>query len=504
VTWRFPRFTTLQLLLAAAFCALALGLATASWRSSVVTQVTAVGFSPGGKYLAARYASGFILVWDVSTPRPRRVASLASSSPWVYDNLALQFADGQTLVDVSRHSTGTQITGEVRTLDVATGKLQRRFAYKGAAEGLLFAASGDTVALVDWPAGIVDCYSLREGRLINRLNAGVPPWCLVLTPDGRTLIVPDANGSISMCDVASGNVINQEPAQGVMSAAISSDGGRLAFVGWQNVPPTLTVHVRELESTVPSTVIDNDVVAAAWVAFADAGSKVAIASYEAAEVHDLQTGRRVGRVVFDREVSQPEWWPWTPRLRSATGFSHFSISADGRTLATFDGSRVLLWDLERGKLKTTIGDHSLALRVVLFTALFAAWSAAWGIVSRRQWQRAIASDARPPLPIPIEVKLCWGLLLIGGLVSLGLPIAIFLSVGPMVWPMFYVALFTGIAEVSRGAARDPRGLPHIAALQLLNIAACDPVNFLLGTLARTLLNRPHVRQFLHQAANPAR
>jgi hypothetical protein len=501
VTWRLPRFTTLQLLLAAGFCALVLGLATASWRSTSFAQVTAVGFSPGGRYLAARYASGFILVWDVSDSRPRRVASFASSSPWAFAS-GLHFADDHTLVDVPTRWTGSAIEGEVRTLDLTTGRVHQRLDYQGTSQGVLLATGGDIVAQVNWPAGNIACYSLSSGRLVQKFDSGVPAWSLAVTPDGRTLISPDQTGSVSVCDVLSGNVVHKEPAQGVVSAAISDDGRQLAFISWEVATTVQNVHVRDVQAQAPLRTVDHELAAASWLAFADGGSQLAIASYEAAEVHDLASGRRIGRVVFDRELTPPDWLPWTAKWRSHNGPSHFSISPDGSTLATFDGSSVHLWDTPSGKLRTAIADHSRGLQVVLFTLLFAAWSAIWGIVSRRQWLRATAAAApvHSVSRTPIEVKLCWGLMLIGGLVSLGAPIAMLLSFGPFIWPMFYMALVTGVAAVARGAARDTRGLARIATLQLCNIAACDPVNFLLGTLAHSLLGRPHVRQFLQQTS----
>ena len=501
MTFRLPRFTTLQLLLAAAFCALVLGLATASWRSTAFAQVTSVGFSPGGKYLAARYASGFIMVWDVSSARPRRVASFASSSPWAFAS-GVHFADDHTLVDVPTRWTGSAIEGQIRTLDVTTGRMDKRLDYQGTSQGTLLAAGGDTVAQVNWPAGNIACYSLSSGKLVQRFASGAPAWSLAVTPDGRTLITPDHAGAVWVCDVSSGSVVHKEPAQGVISAAISNDGGKVAYVSWQVATAIQSVHVRDLRSEAPLRTVDHDLAAASWVAFADGGSQLAIASFEAAEVHDVASGRCIGRVVFDRELTPPDWLPWTAKWRSYNGPSHFSISPDGRTLATFDGSRVNLWDTTSGKLRTTIADYSRTLQIVLFTLLYGAWSAAWGIVSRRQWLRsaAAAAQVRPASRGPLEVKLCWGLMLIGGLVSLGAPISMLLSFGPFVWPMFYVALFTGIAATARGAARDPRCLPRIATLQMCNLAACDPVNFLLGALAHSLLRRPHVRQFLQQTS----
>jgi WD40 repeat protein len=491
VTWRFPRFTTLQLLLAAAFCALVVGLATASWRSGWLAQITAVGYSPGGKYLAVRYASGYIVVWDVSTPRPRRVSSMASSSAWAYDASGIHFADEDTLVDVLSRSNGTQVHGEFRTLDLTTGRVQKRFDYHGTSAGLLYAAAGDTVAIVEWPAGKLACYSLASGQLVHKIDVGTPTGSIYLTRDGRTLVAPDANGTIYVCDTSSGTLIYKQPATAESFTPAMSENRRwLAFIDRnQNY-----VRVHDLHSNTSADVLPG--LNATWLAFTADGSRLAMASEKAAEVREEATGRRVGRVVFDREVSSPDWWPWTPTWRSYVGDSHFSITPDGQTLATFDGSSVHLWDTASGKRRTTLTNHARTLQAVMFTGLFVAWSAAWGIVSRRQWQRACA---RPASPAPIEVKLCWGLMMIGGLVALAAPIAVLLFFGPLVWPMVYLSLFTGICAMARGAARDPRGLVGITSLQMMNIVACDPVNFVLGTLARDLLNRPHVRQFLHQA-----
>ena len=503
MSWRIPRFTTLQLLLAAALCALLLGLATGSWRASAYSQVTAVRFSPDGKYLAARYASSSIQVWDVSDARARRVAAITSSSPWAYDNSGLHFANNETLIDVPCRWNGVLVQGEVRTLSLASGSLESRFACQTTAEGMLYAAAGDTFACMDWPSRSVHCYSLQDTRLVQRIPAAMPGWGYSLTPNGRTLVMPDQTGAVTVFDVASGSVLHREPAQGLVAAALSSDGGRLAVVSW--TPPGGLVRVRDLKDSTELRIFSPDVSGVQWVGFAADGSQLATAGYDAAELYDVNTGHRIARVVFDDAYATSRWSPLGTTWLSGGGPGHFSLSPDGRTLASFDGPRVLLWDLPGGQPRRTINSDSRMLQIILFVALFALWSAAWGIIARRQHVRELGVHANATLVarVPIELKLCWGMMLIGGLVALAISIAALFLVGTFVWPMMYVSLVTGVAAIACGAARQTRGLERVATLQLLNVAACDPVNFVLGTLAYNLLRRPHVRQYLQLQGSAA-
>jgi hypothetical protein len=61
----------------------------------------------------------------------------------------------------------------------------------------------------------------------------------------------------------------------------------------------------------------------------------------------------------------------------------------------------------------------------------------------------------------------------------------------------------GLVLIAGAASRRTSNLPQVAFLQMFNLLACDPVNFLLGMLAQSLLLRPHVQQFLALANRPA-
>jgi WD40 repeat protein len=490
VPWRIPRFTSLQLFLATALCALVLGLFTAAWRASNYSQVTAVRFSPDGKYLAARYESGDIQVWDVGSRRPRRVAAIASPSPWA----GLHFAGNETLVDVPCHSSRGRILATVHTLHLPTGRLRSGFSCQTAADGLLYAAAGNTLLFVDWPTSTAHCYSLRDQKLVRSIPGLKHWWGFSLSADGRNLVIPDGTDAVQVYDLATGRVLHREAAEASVPPAISYDGRRLAFVCWHT--PGAVLGVRDLADNGPIRILSPEM-AVRWIAFSADGGRLATAGHEGAELFDTQTGRCVGRILFDDTYRASKWTAPATSWRSGGGLGQFSLSADGQTLASFDGTRILLWDFNGGTLRRTIASDSRAMQIVLLVTVFAVWSAAWGIVSRRQREREHpAAPGAAWESTPIEIKLCWGMMVIGGLVALTLSIATLLLAGPVVWPMFYVALGTGMVAVAQGAARETRGLPRVALLQLINVGACDPVNFLLGTLAQILLGRPHVQHFL--------
>jgi hypothetical protein len=113
---------------------------------------------------------------------------------------------------------------------------------------------------------------------------------------------------------------------------------------------------------------------------------------------------------------------------------------------------------------------------------------------------AIPRTSRPLLDHPpIELKLCWGLMFLGGCAALTVPIALMFLWGPLFFPTIYFGLLVGVRAVASGAARETLGLRSVAKLQAANLIACDPINLLLGSMEFNFLNRPHVQQYLLQA-----
>ncbi len=109
---------------------------------------------------------------------------------------------------------------------------------------------------------------------------------------------------------------------------------------------------------------------------------------------------------------------------------------------------------------------------------------------------ASLSDELLPLSAPLSLKVCWGLMLAGGLIALVVPIGfLFLNPSNMLWTSYY-SLFLGIVAISRGASRDTLGLGRVVVLQAASIIAFDPINLMLAAIEQFLLCRPRVKQFL--------
>jgi WD40 repeat protein len=519
--WRIPRFTTLQLLLAAALCALLLGLGTASWRATSFAQVTAVKFSPGGQYLAAKYTTGAIQVWEVTGPKPQLAMQVAASTPWNFSEGKIHFADEHTLIDVVDAADGRR--GHVISLDVRDGTRERRMSYPAGTYYLLD-ARGDTVALLDGGTGKIVCYSLRDRAYLKPIARPHPN--VSLSPDGSLLLVPDELGTITLYDVRTGQVLRSVPVSGIpMRCVLSPNGKWLAFSYYKStLAPGDTVQLIELDSGGSWKFgTDEGVDHTQWLEFDADSSKLAVGGQGGAMLVDVQSQRFLGQIILPEQSDHYAVFPFGVAFHSGPAPNHFSLSPDATRLATFDGSDVLLWDTASGNLATRIRDHSRTVEVVLFTVFFAAWSATWGIVARRNVERetkvaeaagiqnglqAEATAGTPPSSAtskqPLEIKLSWGLMVIGGFVAIAWPIMLFMHTGPVQWPMMYVSLFTGIAAMAKGAGRQTTGLSWVAKAQVANLLACDPINFVLGTLAFALLKRPHVQRYLTLANDLAR
>jgi hypothetical protein len=104
-----------------------------------------------------------------------------------------------------------------------------------------------------------------------------------------------------------------------------------------------------------------------------------------------------------------------------------------------------------------------------------------------------------PRSSPWGLRLCWLLMVVGGLVALLVPVsAILFGRSGMPWTNF-VSLFVGIVTISRAGSRDTLGLLGVVRLQAINIIACDFLNFAFAAIEFSLLRRPRVKQFLEQA-----
>jgi hypothetical protein len=127
----------------------------------------------------------------------------------------------------------------------------------------------------------------------------------------------------------------------------------------------------------------------------------------------------------------------------------------------------------------------------LLAAGFIGWSITWGLVARSR-QRLVVRFAQPT-----ELRLVWGLMFVGGVVAVTVPVGLLVIQGPLVWPGVYYALCVGLVLIAGATQRRTHELGRLPILQMTNLLACDWVNFVLGVICHGLLRRPHVQGYLN-------
>jgi WD40 repeat protein len=471
-----PRFTTLQLLLAAALCGLILGLVTAAWRTAQYARITAIAFSPSGERLAARYSGGGFQAWKVGDSSPRLVAQTRMEQLFADNWGPVRFADDATLVDIRTVYNPGKPAVEVRTIDLATSRIDRVMSLPHIAWSPPFSAGSGQLAVANWSTMAIECYDVKARRLVRTVPGLVnSPYGLDVTPDGSKLAFFDQASALHVVDFESGQTIRTLPSSGASIAELARDGRLLALS--DHAGPPIALH--DLTTTNPPRLLDHRVSMPAWMSFTADGSRLAVGGSDCVEIYDLATYRRVSRIPLDEPIGS-----------YLLGWQQLSLSPDGSQLACFHGGQITLLDAQSGKVQHTITGGRRILQIVIFALGFAVWSIAWGIVSRR------ATNSPEPFSVPLELKFCWGLLLIGGLVAIVAPVTYLMMSGPLVWPPVYFSLLVGVIAMAGAARRETARLSRLTSLQMCNLLACDPVNFVLGLVGQALLRRPHVRQFL--------
>jgi WD40 repeat protein len=493
-----------------------MGLATASWRAARFTQVSAVQFSPNGTYLAVQYESGAVQIWDVRGSRFRLAHRIVGDNPEYPSSGTLHFANENTLIDARYQADGRARRAIVRSIELPRGEVRSVVEVQGDDHLRILRSAGDTIVLVDWSENAAKFYSVRQQKIVRQYKLASRDRGVALSPDGWTLATWNRKGQPVRISIESGDAAALELDDKCTSTAFSGDNRWFA----SSVPDTDVhsswIHVGSLNDE-PGFSLRGVKVVPQWIAFSRDGLRLVVADPYAAETFDLSTRQRIGTVRFAAygpnrylSLNHPE------HRRSVGDLSHFDISPRADTLVSFSGQSVLLWDTATGDLKTVLRDNSQRTQTTILIVLFSVWSAMWGIVAKRSARRernANGHDQRETKEVsvssaitnaPSELKLSWGLMVIGGLIALAWPIALFVSSGPLQWPMMYVSLFTGMAAMAKGAGRQTTGLLWMTKAQQANMFACDWINFVLGTLEFALLNRQHVQQYLALANDLAR
>ena len=188
--------------------------------------ITALAFSPDGRWLALRRERGAVALWDTLARKP--VAELASRG--ARKALALS-PQGNLLAFGDVETNGKPV---VTVWNVATHQ-EMRLVPPTAAAHLAFSPDGTLLATLALD-GIVTLWHIPSGQAKTNLQVSKPTsgfsGRILFSPDGRLLAIGEAN-AIRLWEWASGRqraISVCKPGDDIWAMAISSDG-RLLAVG---------------------------------------------------------------------------------------------------------------------------------------------------------------------------------------------------------------------------------------------------------------------------------
>lgn len=316
------------------------------------TAVLTAAFTADGKALAACDANG-ISFWDKDTGKCVRRVPLRNAAPGQLRRLS---NDAKVLMLVGFDKA-------LHLLDAASGAEQRMLKHDrcGPIRGWPeLSHDGKTVAAVHRAS--IALWDVAGGKLLHEfkepaLAQGTPHGLIALTPDGKQLVLPHADGSLHLVDVASGKEVravemppsrpNVPPSLRFPRLTLSPDGRYLAL-GGSATPLTLCELAtgKRLHQLTPSQGF------VSGLAFTPNGRFLAV---------DQVTEIRLFGVLSGKEIRK------LPKKTTVSSMI-MVFSPDGRTLAAFPGGyRVDLWDVvAQRRLHPPVGHEGTVQALAFF------------------------------------------------------------------------------------------------------------------------------------------
>lgn len=316
-------------------------------------------FTPDGKFLATGGGrvggKGEITFWDLASGKEARHRRVTLP----FRVHALRFtADGKSLIVVGN-------SGGFCILDAASGAKQRKLNPSGDFPFLALdvARDGKTAVTTDFLGNIV-VWDLARGERLRefQIPRKLVTWfdrfpfnpVTVLTPDGKHLVLPHADGTLHLVEVTSGKEVAgfEMPAgqhgwtPDLQIVAVSPDGRYLAY-GCRDTPATIC----DLKTGKRLHALTSPRKSIFGLLFVPDSRVLGVQYHGEMRFFDTDSGEEVRRLAKSSGVGHP-----------------LALSADGKTLALLEDQHALsLWDVGSGRqMHSAVRHVSLVQSLVFF------------------------------------------------------------------------------------------------------------------------------------------